>query len=432
MMNILYGAYSLLNAGLLMAGLPPFWIYTRISGRYRAHFKERLGYIDPEIIRLLPGSPRIWIHAVSLGEVRAAFPIARELKRILPRCSLILSTTTQHGRHLAEETFAKEVPLVYAPIDFIGAVRKALRRVRPHVLIFLETEIWPSWITEAARMGSKIALLNGRISVRSFGGYLKLRPLFRQVLQNVDVFSMISKEDASRIMSMGAQPTRIIIGGNAKYELLETLVDPTVEAGLRRALNLEDHPPVLIAGSTREKEEILVLDAYESILKAFPETILILAPRHVERTREIGTLLDVRGHRYQLWTALEAGAVRRTRQVVIVNTFGELFKLYSVGTVVFCGASLVPLGGQNPLEPAAWGKVVLYGPSMEDFMDAKNLLEEVGASTTVSNPDMLAEKVLWFLRHPEALKSYGILAREAVKKNSKASKNHARAVAALL
>jgi len=431
-MNILYGAYTFLTSSLFLSCLPPFWIYTRLRGRHGENLKERLGHIPVKLVQTLSGSPRVWIHAVSLGEVKVAVPIIKALRQILPDCSVMVSTTTKHGRELATETFGEDIPVVYAPIDFIGSVRKALVRVHPDVLVFLETEIWPAWLTEAHRMGIKTALINGRISVRSIKAYLKFRPFFCEVLRNVDAFSMISKEDSTRIRAMGGDPSKIEINGNAKYDLLVSLADPAMATQMQKILNLEPSSRVFVAGSTRGGEEEMVLDAYERIVKEFPDTVLIIAPRHIERTAEIRSLLERRGFRYQLRSEIDGGAAKRTEPVVIINTFGELFKLYSVGTIVFCGASLVPLGGQNPLEAAVWGKVVFYGRSMDNFLDAKTLLEEVGAGIAVSSPEMLAKKALWFLRHPDSLKALGPRAREAVIRNQNAADKHAKVITGLI
>ena len=358
--------------------------------------------------------------------------IVKALRQIMPGCSVIVSTVTEHGRELATETFGDDIPVVYAPIDFIGSVRKALFRVHPDILVFLETEIWPAWITEAHRMGIKIALINGRISLRSIRGYLRFRPFFRGVLRNVDAFSMISEKDSTRIRSMGADPNKIEVHGNAKYDLLVSLADPSMANKMQKILNLQHNPPVFVAGSTRGGEEAMVIDAYERIIKKFPNTVLIIAPRHIERVAEISSLLNRSGFRYQLRSEIDGDAAKRIEPVVIVNTFGELFQLYSVGTIVFCGASFVPLGGQNPLEAGVWGKVVFYGPSMEDFLDAKAMLEEVGAGILVQSPEILAEKAIWFLRHPDALKSCGNLAREAIIRNQNAADKHASVVAGLV
>jgi len=429
--NLLYRAYAALTGGLFLACFPPFWIYTRLSGRYKKDLKERLGYLPPHLFHSLLPPPRIWIHAVSLGEVGAAAPIIGALRVIDPRCSVILSTTTEHGRKLAQNTFGQKIPVVYAPIDFVGSVRKALCRVRPDVLVFLETEIWPVWIAEARRMQIKIALVNGRISVRSIGGYLKFRPFFREVLNNIDCFSMIGKEDAERIMALGAEPGKIRVSGNAKFDGLAGAADPSTKKEMRQIVNVGPSQRVFVAGSTRGREQAMVLEAFKEILRPFPDTILIIAPRHISRVPEIESLIEKSGLTYQLWSKLARWASRRTEPVIIVDVFGVLFKIYSIASVTFCGGSLVPLGGQNPLEAAAWGSVVIYGPSMEDFLDAKALLEKAGAGMTVSSPKGLAEKVIWLFNHPDALYDCGRRGRQAVVKNSGAAQKHAMVIAEL-
>jgi len=432
MKRLLQGAYTLLTGGLFMSCLPPFFIYTRLSGRYGENLRERLGYVPTRLSKKLSGSPRIWMHAVSLGEVKVAAPIIQALRRIIPGCCVILSTTTEHGRSFARQTFGDDVPVVYGPVDFVPSVRRALSRVRPDILVLLETEIWPAWLAEARRRGIKTALINGRISARSVRSYLKFRPFFREVLGNVDAFSMILRDDAARIRAMGADPGRIQVNGNAKYDLLVSLADPALALEMRQTLNLENGQRVFIAGSTREGEEAGVLEAYERILRAFSDTLLILAPRHIRRTPAIASMVERRGLRYQRWRELVQPGVKRRAPVVIIDTYGELFKLYSVATIVFCGASLVPMGGQNPLEAAVWGKVVFYGPSMENFLDAKALLEKTGAGILVSSPMHLAEQAIWFIRHPEALRRYGAKARQAVMKKQGAAHKHAEVIRKLV
>ncbi len=431
-MSVLYWIYMVFTSGLFLLLFPFFLLYTRVTGRYSHHLRERLGFIPLEAVQQLTGRPRIWIHAVSLGEVKVAGSIIGALRHIMPGCSIIISSMTEHGRNLARETFGEEIPVVYAPIDFVGSVRRALSLFRPDAMIFLETEIWPAWLFEARRMGIKTALINGRISVRSIDGYLKLRPFFKEVLKNLDLFSMILEEDGARIRSMGADPLRIEINGNAKYDLFATAPDPGIEMKMRQTLNLDTSQRVIVAGSTRRGEEEMILDAYVKALGEFPDTMLIIVPRHIDRTSEIGALINGRGLKYQLRTEIGEGKEKRTEKVIIINTFGELFKIYSIGTIVFCGASLVPLGGQNPLEPAAWGKAVLYGPSMEDFLDAKDLLEKAGASVPVSTPGELGKKILYLLGHPEESMAYGDRARGAVFKNQGAAEKHARAIERLL
>jgi 3-deoxy-D-manno-octulosonic-acid transferase len=339
--------------------------------------------------------------------------------------------TTEHGHELATRITNGEDAVIFSPIDTLFTVRNALTRIRPDILAFVETEIWPAWIVEAHRMGTKIALLNGRISIRSYGRYLKFRPFLKEVLDKVHAFSMILKEDADRICALGADPQRVVIKGNAKYDLLSKRFDLRTEKEMKSVLNIGDEQPVFIAGSTREGEEPMILKAFQRICRSFPDTLLIVAPRHVERTAGIGRLVEQYGFRYQLWSDLGQGT-RRTENVVILNTFGDLFEVYSIATLVFCGASLVSLGGQNPLEPAIWGKPVFYGPSMEDFLDAKAILEATGAGISVSHWEQLAEKAVWLLRRPEEIEMRGESGKAAVVKNQHAAERHAEVVANLI
>ncbi|MFH1487293.1 MAG: 3-deoxy-D-manno-octulosonic acid transferase [Pseudomonadota bacterium] len=431
-MNPLYLTYTALTSGLFVTGFPLFWTYARLTGRYRRGLKERLGLMPPLMPRRAGGPPRIWIHAVSLGEIKVAEAIIGSLKTLIPGCGLVLSTTTEHGRELALETFGGAgIPIIYAPLDVPILIRKALERVGPDVLVFLETEIWPAWMTEARKMGVKTALINGRISLRTARSYRRMRFFFRDILMNLDAVSVITQKDADGLAGMGADPERIEVNGNAKYDLLADRPDRAMEAEMRRLLRVHPSQDVIVAGSTREGEEAVILDAYKEILPSRPETLLIIAPRHMRRVSAIETLLKERGVAYQLRTGLGGAGQRREAPVVLLDTFGELFTLYSVGTINFCGASLVPLGGQNPMEPACWGKAVFYGPYMSDFLDARALLEEARAGFQVSDAETFAEKILWFLNRPQALKEAGERARQAVMENRGAAERHAKVIARL-
>lgn len=430
-MGFLYKAYTALGSGVFVAGLPPFWVYTRLSGRLRRGFKERLGFFPKQSFRTGRDARRLWIHAASLGEVRVARSIANPLVERVPGLEVILSTNTDHGYDLAQDLFGPE-SVFYAPFDFVPSVRNTLSTLRPKAMVFLETEIWPAWIVETRRRGIPCAFIHGRISRRSFGKYLTLRPLFRDVLRNVSAFSMITEEDARRIVDMGADPQRVVVNGNAKHDLLASRTDPETEGRMQRVLCLKPSQPVLVCGSTREGEEELLLTVYKRLSKEFPETVLVLAPRHIVRISRIEALVRQQGLEVQLWTDLARPGTERTAPVVLVNTFGELFKIYSVGTILFCGASLVPLGGQNPLEPAVWGKMVFYGPSMEDFAEAKKLLEQERAGVEVKDAEAFAEQALFLLNHPEALREGGRRAREAVLRVQGASERHAEVIARLM
>jgi len=428
MKTLLYGIYCFLTSALFFLLLPGFCIYIALTGKHRKGFTERLGFISQNIRLQLTGPVKIWIHAASLGEVRVAVSIIRSLKKIIPQSSILLSTTTEHGHAFALESFEGSVPVIFAPIDFIGSIKMALTQLKPDVMVFLETEIWPAWISEAKRMGCKILLLNGRISARSISQYTKFKFFFRVILGKVDFFSMISEEDASRIQSMGAPSDKIRINGNAKYDLLSDSASKEKEVEMRSVYNTHNDRPVIIAGSTRGGEEIKLLFAYQKILKRFPKALFIIVPRHLTRIQEIEHLIRSHGFRYQLRSSFDGIKNKRQAQIVIVDKFGELFSLYSIGDIIFCGASLVPLGGQNPLEAAIWGKVVFYGPYMDDFLDAKSLLESVEAGIVVDNEDILVKKAIWYLDNPEILQKTGDSAKAAVLMNRNAAERHARAI----
>ena len=427
-----YAIYGTLTTGLVLFLFPFVCLYVFVAKRFQKHFQERLGILPKRTVESLSGRPRIWIHGASLGEIRVAAAIIKAVRVKLPNCDILVSTVTEHGRNLALETFKEDIPVVYAPLDLSVCVAGAFSAVRPDVMVFLETEIWPAWIFTARKMGIKTVLINGRISPRSLKGYLRFKPFFKMVLKNFDAFSMISETDAHRIHAMGALPEKIQVNGNAKYDHLNVAPDFALGLKMRQTLNLESSEPVMVGGSTRGGEEAMLLDVYGKILLEFPNALLILAPRHINRTPDICALIRDRGFQYQLRTEIGRGKALRTAQILVMDTFGELFNIYSIATLVFCGASLVSLGGQNPLEPAIWEKPVLYGPHMEDFQDAKNILEASGGSLPVLSPEDLAEKVLWLLTHPEKASAMGRRARAAVLQTQAAAHRHAEVIKKVL
>ena len=431
-MNIAYTAYNLLTTGLFLPLFPAFWFYSRISGRYTESINQRLGFYPPELVGRISGSPRIWIHAVSVGEVSVAAAIIESLISFMPESAIILSTTTEHGQAYARNKLRSVATCIYAPVDFIASARKALTVIKPDILVCLETEIWPNWLVEAHRMGIKTALINGRISVRTIKKYLKIRPLMRETLKHVDAFSMIREEDAQRIKMIGAPPGRVEINGNAKYDILLNRTHAHIVKKMKSLYNLYGDRPVFLAGSIRSQEEKIILEVYRKIVEFFPETLLIIAPRHLERAKHINDIFKEKGFSCQLRTDLDKKNCLRTASVIILDTIGDLQDTYSIASVVFCGGSLVPLGGQNILEAAVWGKPVFYGPSMEDFLDAKELLDKTGGGIQVKDGRELAEKAIFYLGNPEQADIAGGLARKAVLSNKGSAGKHAAVIYRLL
>ena len=426
--------YMGLTSGLFLFALPYALLYMKLTGRYRSSISQRIG-IYPPLNLPVTHSQRIWLHAVSMGEVNAAVPIIEALQALAPCCTIILSTTTEHGQTLAKTRLPADVVCIYAPIDCILSVTSALRQIKPDLLVCLETELWPNWLMIAHRMGIKTAIVNGRISGRAIKRYRMIRPLMKEVLGSMNVFSMIQEIDARRIREMGAPPEKIRVNGNAKYDLLLRQSDSRRPEQIRywqRIFGVKGDEPVFLAGSTRHSEEKIILDAYQKVILKAPNTLLILAPRHLDRTRHIEKIIKARGLDCQLRTCLENNGKNRTAPVVILDTMGELQAIYSIATVVFCGGSLAPLGGQNILEPAVWAKPVLYGPYMEDFLDARSLLENTGGGIEVKDGNDLAEKVLFFITRPDQAQKTGNSARRAVEMNQGAAQKHAEVICSLL
>lgn len=423
-MPLLYRTYDILLNLLLLFFSPFFLVYSLVTGKYRQGLCQRLGLYPASVKKSLRASPqRLWIHAVSVGEVRVAAALIASLKELYPSEFLfVLSTVTEQGQAVAKETLADQAVCIFFPIDVSWAVRKALRLIAPKAVVCLETELWPGFIYHVHKSNSKLVLVNGRISVRSFDNYMKIRWFMKPFLSRFECFSMIGKDDAERIAAFGADIEKVTVQGNAKYDLLSQQARPEIEETLRERLGIGPDHPVLIAGSTHPGEEEFIIDAYQFLRKTHNSMVLILAPRHLERVPEVESLLQKNDLPYQKWSTFES---LRSGYTIILDRMGCLFDFYSIGSIVFCGGSLVPYGGHNILEPAAWGKVVFYGPHMSDFQDAKLLLESVMAGVEIKDTREFVERSLWFLRHPDELQACGLQAKMSVESNRGASRRQA-------
>ncbi len=428
-MSVMYWAYKALGTAGSMALIPTWWLHHLLKGRDVNRIYQRVGFYPRNLRKQLQPSVSIWLHAASVGEVGVAASIVKNIRMVRPGCRLALSATTEQGLSRARALFGDRIPSFYAPLDVDGPNQIALRMVKPRVLGLLETEIWPNLIIGAHRAGIRIALLNGRISVRSIRKYRKIRSLMQHTLAHVDAFSMISAEDADRIASLGAPPDRIVVNGNAKF-------DGAAETGEARQwaaalYNLRPGTPVMVAGSTRHPEEMALLDAFAEISRLFPETILIIAPRHTDRVSQIETWIRERGWPSQRRSQIDSDRPRKAK-IVLLDTMGELSATYSIADFVFCGGSLVPKGGQNVLEPAIWGKAVMHGPSMEDFADACELIRRGGGSVMVHDAREIASVALQWLQTPGDTRVIGDSARRAILSHRGAAAKHAQVLSRLL
>ncbi|NPV05167.1 MAG: 3-deoxy-D-manno-octulosonic acid transferase [Syntrophaceae bacterium] len=395
---------------VLLAGfalLAPYYAFKiLVAGKYRRSIGPKLGRMPRETLSAIQGRPRVWVHAVSVGEVTAAAPIVAALRGKLPQASIVLSTGTETGQAMARKLVPQATAFMYFPLDLPWVVKGVIGRISPDIVVLTETELWPNFLRCCVRRGIPAVMVNGRISPRSFRRYSRTAFFWKGVLASVERFGVISAVDAERLRSIGAAPEKVSVMGNAKYDSLASRVSGELWSLKAAQLRVPPGMPVFVAGSTHEGEETVVLSVYRELLRDFPDLRLILVPRHPERGAAVRDLAAAQGHACILMSEIRAGR-EPEGEVVVVDVIGELFGLYSLASVVYCGGSLVPKGGQNILEPAAWGKVVFYGPSMEDFLDEKALLEEAGAGICVRDERELLDGMKRILSDPEELRRRG-------------------------
>lgn len=421
--------YILYNIILFVAALiaaPYFLLKIVFTGKYRNSFIQKLGGKQKAILGRLKNKPRVWIHAVSVGEVTAAAPIVASLKKKRPDVDVIFSTSTETGQDMARKFIKDASALIYFPLDFPPVVGKMIKSAAPDVFVLVETELWPNFLRGCDRRGISALMVNGRISPRSYRRYRLTRFLWKGVLKDLDFAGMISSVDATRLESIGMDPAKITVLGNAKYDSLASMVSPVLQEEMARRLNVTAQEKFFVAGSTHPGEEKIIIHVYRELLKTHPDLKLILVPRHIERTGEVCDLLQQAGlNDVIMLSRINGGQQRQGEKVIVVDVIGELFKIYSLASVVYCGGSLVPKGGQNILEAAAWGKVIFYGPSMEDFSAEKDLLEEAGCGMTIRSEEELLNGIRRLLADPEEMKSRGEKGRSVVLDNIGASARYA-------
>jgi 3-deoxy-D-manno-octulosonic-acid transferase len=401
----MYALYSAVLGMGLLAYLPAFLVRRRRAG-YRRNLGQRLGRLGEG----LPPEPRCWVHAVSVGESAAAVPLVEGIRRRWPELGIVVSTITPTGARIVGERLAGTAVHRYFPIDLPRPVRRALDAARPRFFIAIETELWPNFLRALARRRIPAMIANGRISDRSFRRYRWVRGLMRRVLADVSVFAMQTDEDARRIIALGAPPSRVVVTGNLKSDLLPEAAgdDP---AGWRARLHLGAGARLWIAGSTHRGEETVVLDAFLRARTRCPELALLLAPRHPERAGEVEALIRERGLLAARRSRLPADGAPGA--VIILDTVGELAALYALAEIVFVGGSLVPIGGHNVLEPAMRGKPVLVGPHMSNFREGAELLQRSGGGLVVKDAPELERELARLLEDRDLARRMGDAAREA-------------------
>jgi 3-deoxy-D-manno-octulosonic-acid transferase len=363
----MYLAYSVLLALGLLISLP-YWLFRMWrSNKYRGGLSERLGRVPARLGATT--TPSIWVHAVSVGEVLAISRLVSELRLRFAGYRVFVSTTTGTGQKLAREKFGAE-NVFYFPLDFAFAIRPYLQAIQPRLVVLAETEFWPNFLRLVNSSGAKTAVVNARISDRSWPGYRRWKYLLGRILANVDLFLAQTDEDRKRLLDIGAPSERVEISGNLKFDTAPPLPPPIV-ASLRAAFEKSGAGPVIVAGSTMEGEESLLLRSFEIVRGSHPQAVLILAPRRPERFDEAAALVKSLGvpcWRRSLWSGEDLGG-----SVLLLDSIGELAAIYALASVAFVGGSLIEHGGHNILEPAQYGVPVLVGPHYENFREIVNL-----------------------------------------------------------
>jgi 3-deoxy-D-manno-octulosonic-acid transferase len=429
----MYALYSVLIVTFFLI-MSPYLAWQAVRYRkYIGSLRQRFGYLP--ISFNLDGEESIWIHAVSVGEVLTARAILPQLRERYPRLRLFLSTTTMTGQQIARNSLQYVDEVFYFPFDLGFIVNRTLRMVRPRLFIMMETEIWPNLLRACHRGGIRTVLVNGRISSRSYPRYRLARPFFRRVLADVDRFCMQGEESARRIVEMGADPEKVLVTGSLKFDSLDLPGAPVAaDRGRNRVLRyfrVATDRPVVIAASTLKGEEEPVLEAFQRIRARFPGALLIVAPRKPERFDEVEQLARRGGWIVARRSELPVDSEPR-QDVVVLDTIGELAQLYQVATAVFVGGSIVDQGGHNILEPAVFGKAIVFGPHMQNFAEIARAFVENDAAIQIRSGRDLEQALLGLLTDPVRRARLGAAARALVEANRGARGKTMTAIARVL
>ncbi|MCI0621227.1 MAG: 3-deoxy-D-manno-octulosonic acid transferase [Acidobacteria bacterium] len=399
--------YSLAFTLGFISALPYFLFQALLHRKYFSSFWQRLGDLPREISS--GAEAGVWIHAVSVGEVLAVLPLVHALQARWPKRTLFISTTTLTGQALARKKLADRARILYFPLDWRFAVRRSLDTVRPSLVLIAETEIWPNFLRECRTRAIPVLLVNGRLSDRSMRRYRRIKGFMQRILDDFSFCCMQTEMDRDRLLSLGAKQTKVEVCGNLKYEIAAPESIQAKTKAYRQLLGLAPNRFVVVAGSTMKDEEALVLAAFDTLRACCPEAILVIAPRHPERFREVEKLLSDRSVSYAKRSELNHGRPRGNQdaQVVLLDSLGELATLYALASVVFIGGSLVPTGGHNILEPALFQKPILFGPHMSNFREMSEYFLQQQAAVQVNDAAELGDGFIKMFRDAELRQRIG-------------------------
>ncbi len=404
---MLWLLYNLLFPIGFLLLLPKFLTRMARRGGYRRHFEQRIGIYGHGTLVRLTEARHSWIHAVSVGELFVALRFIEEYRKEHPEARFVLSTNTSTGHTLAEQKLDSRDVLIYFPVDLPVVMNRVFNIINPLKLILVECEFWPNLVRQAYKRGIPVALINGRISDSSFKGYMRLRPFTRRLLAMIDPVCMQGRQDADRIVAMGARPETVKTLGTAKYDLPPPAVDADLKArAVLQKLSVPENALILLGGSTWPGEEEALCKIYKNLREKHPELFLVLVPRHAERRDEVVKAIERQGFTCSLRTR---GASKA--DVLVVDTTGELMSFYAVADVVFVGKSLCEHGGQNPIEPALFGKAIVVGPNMENFPSIMDDFFAAKALRQVADFQTLEKTIEELLVNPSIRTQLGEAAR---------------------
>ncbi len=413
-------AYNLILLFVLVLASPCVIFLLTASRKHRKTVLQRLGIISSSLfLKKTPSHLRpIWIHALSVGEVLSAVPFAKAMKKKYPDRQLVFSSSTLTGFETASRLLKNDMhAVIYFPYDLIFSVRSLINRINPALVIIVETDIWPNFLFEMKKRSVPVVLVNARMSESSFSGYRKLSRFSCQLFQCFSKICVQTRKDASRFQKLGVLTENVLVTGNLKYDMPLDIISEEELQDLKNMLLAKDHQQCIVAGSTHPGEEAILLDAFSQIKTAIPAIYMIIAPRDIERSKDIRKMAVSAGLSSSLFTEMRSLKTSEVPDVVVIDTIGHLKRLYGLSDLAFIGGSLIDFGGHNPVEPAAFKKPVVFGPYTSDFTEICSLLVESGGAKLVHSKTELVQEALIILQDTDIAKSMGRNAYDVLQKN---------------
>ena len=412
--------YNILFTIFFVLSSPYYFIRLRRRGNWRPGFRERFGHYHAGLKQALTNRHVIWIHAVSVGEVNLCTQLIHALEPRVPNIKIVVSTTTTTGMGELRRHLPTHISKIYYPIDRRKCVNRAFAVINPKAIVLIEAEIWPNFLWRAQKLGIPLFLANARLSDRSYRGYKRLGFLFRPLFASFAGVGAQNETDAARLREVGCRPEGISIVGNLKFDAAKLNERHTLDVpALLRQLGVPDDAPILLGGSTHDGEEVILAEVARRLRPRFPKLFLVLVPRHFERAMEIGRQLRERGMKFIYRNEIFANTqfCEGDLDCLLVNTTGELRFFYRIATVVFIGKSLTAIGGQNPIEPGALGKAMVFGPNMQNFADITLHFLKKSAAIQVNSPEALEKTIAELLADQGRRAELGRNALEVVAEN---------------